>query len=85
MTRGTMTTLRFANNEQAYRNAIYRHLTGKKYNLETVPGTRKRFSYEEMDLIGLFHAFVEANAVSGNINTVERDELSGMLLEKCTG
>lgn len=82
MTWGVMTTLHFTITENAYRNAIYRELTGKKYNLQTVPGTRKRFAYEEMDLMGLFRAFVEMNAVSGNISTEERDELFSRLRRK---
>lgn len=82
MTVAAMTSLRFALSEKAYRNGIYRQLTGKKYNLETVPGTRKRFSYEEMNLIGLFLAFVDANAATDKISAEERDELSRMLRRK---
>ena len=52
--------IRLALNDEAYRNA------------ETAPGTNQWFTYKEIDLIGLFQAFLEASATEtetdGNSN-----------------
>ena len=82
--------IRFAINEKAYRNAIYRQLIdNKKGNLETAPGTSERFTYKEIDLIGLFQAFLEVNATGGNgdsaltrINSAEKEALGSSLRQK---